>query len=79
MIASEIVSQRKAVQRRPPPAAGSDYTHAATGGQVYERRDGATRSNRASRWDFLSRSTLREEFEQLYSVLRASVDPTEAG
>lgn len=28
------------VHRRPPPAAGSDYIHAATGGQVYERREG---------------------------------------
>src|SRR5262245_64357872 len=39
-IAFMIASDRgatEAVQRRPPPAAGSDYTHAATGGQVDER------------------------------------------
>ena len=51
MIASEFVCATEAVQRRQPPAAGSDSIHSATGGQVYERRDGATRSNRATRWD----------------------------
>src|SRR4051794_2570782 len=40
MIASEIVAQRKQSNVDPPPAAGNDCIHAATGSQVYERRDG---------------------------------------
>ena len=44
--------------------------------QFYERRDGATRSDRALRWDFLSRSTLREEFEQLYRGCARRSDDT---
>src|SRR5262249_10776449 len=35
--------------RRPPPAASSDCIHAATGGHVYERRDGTAAGPRPPR------------------------------
>jgi hypothetical protein len=80
MIASEIVAQRKQsnVDRHPPLAAIVPMPR--PGVRSIERRDGATRSNRASRRDFLSRSTARGEFEQLYRYFALRSDrPTRAG